>query len=54
MDGIEKVMATIAVCVALLFAELMWINHLNEKAFITAGYTRESLPGISQTQWVKK
>jgi hypothetical protein len=36
-----------------IFITLMVTNHLNEKQFIQAGYSRQSLPGMSQTQWVK-
>lgn len=45
---------TIILSVIGIFAWLIWVNHLNEKQFIQAGYSRESLPGITMTQWVKK
>lgn len=40
--------------IAIMLIAFMWINHLNEKQFIEHGFTRESLPGQSMTQWVKK
>lgn len=57
MDGESKTaLTTVAVTliVAGFFLGLTWINHINEKNFIDGGFTRESLPGQNQVQWVKK
>lgn len=44
----------IIACLCAVAISLIWVNHLNERNFIEHGYTRETLPGVSMAQWVKK
>lgn len=44
----------VSVSIVILVLGVAWINHLNERQFIQNGFTRETLPGQSMTQWIKK
>lgn len=46
--------SVVSISLVSLIIGILYINHLNEKQFIEGGFTRETLPGQSMTQWVKK
>lgn len=55
MDSdIKFVIVSIVASIALALTASLWFSYWDDKAFIAAGYTQETLPGVNGVHWVKK